>query len=85
MDEYAKELIDSYKHEEWESIENNDEAQKKSQEYASKNVTMEKQINIKISSDLMDALQEKALAAGKPLSLFVSSILQRYISGQLAE
>ncbi len=55
------------------------------QESAEHAFKKDKQINIRISSRVLDALQKRAFVEGIPYQTLVSSVLHKYGSGSLKE
>ena len=52
---------------------------------ADESLKKDKRINIRIASRDLEALQRLALREGVPYQTLISSILHKYVSGQLAE
>ncbi len=55
------------------------------QQAARNTLNKDKRINIRISSRDLGSLQRRANAYGMPYQTLISSILHRYVSGDLAE
>lgn len=84
-DEFENELLD---HED-EILANargpTDQEKKLLQEAARNTLNKDKRINIRISSRDLGSLQRRANRFGMPYQTLISSILHRYISGDLSE
>ena len=85
LDKYEKEILESYENDEWEPIE--DIEQKKSQhaQYARNTFLKNKRINIRISEKDFVGIKTKSMEEGIPYQTLISSILHKYISGNLVE
>ncbi len=53
--------------------------------YAKNTLKKDKRINIRISSRDLEVIQRKAIKEGLPYQSLVSSVLHKYVSGQLTE
>jgi predicted DNA binding CopG/RHH family protein len=53
--------------------------------YAKNTLKKDKRINIRISSRDLEGIQRKAIKEGLPYQSLVSSVLHKYVSGQLTE
>ena len=80
-----KELLESVERGEWESVPNFEIEAKRYQEYAKATFRKDKRINIRISEKDLTNLQKKALQEGLPYQTLISSILHKYVTGQLKE
>ena len=80
-----KELEMSLEKNEWVSIPNFNDIKKK-MEIAAKNTLLKDQrMNIRIAKRDLEELKTKALEQGLPYQTLVSSILHKYINGNLVE
>jgi len=80
-----EELEMSLKNNEWVSIPNFTEVKRK-MEIAAKNTLLKDQrMNIRIAKRDLEGLKTKALEQGLPYQTLVSSILHKYINGNLVE
>jgi predicted DNA binding CopG/RHH family protein len=79
-----KEILDSYENEEWESVMTN-KSRLKYKEAAQATFKKDKRVNIRISGKDLELLQEKALIEGIPYQTLMSSILHKYVYGNLVE
>jgi predicted DNA binding CopG/RHH family protein len=80
-----KELLDSVEREEWVTIPDVREEVKRYQEYAQATFRKDKRVNIRISEKDLVKLQRRALKEGLPYQTLISSILHKFITGQLEE
>jgi len=79
-----KELLESYENEEWESV-LDDKALLKYKTAAKATFQKDKRVNIRISSKDLELLQERALIEGIPYQTLMSSILHKYVYGNLID
>ena len=78
-----KELLRSVEDNEWESVPDLKKELKRYQVIAKNSLKKDKRINIRLASkDLMD-LQAKAMQEGLPYQTLISSVLHKYVTGQL--
>jgi len=80
-----QELLESVEAGEWKSVKNLKQEIKTSQEMARKTLKKNRRINIRMTEQDVRGLQAKALKEGLPYQTLVSSILHKYVSGQLIE
>jgi len=80
-----KELINSIEGGEWISISNLQKEIEKSKEIARATVIKDQRMNIRIAEKDIDTLKIKAIEAGIPYQTLVSSIIHKYLSGNLVE
>ena len=78
-----KELLRSVEDGEWETISEFESEQKRYQTIAKKSVKKNERINIRLATKDLMGIQKKALQAGLPYQTLISSILHRYVTGQL--
>lgn len=79
-----KKLLESYENEEWESI-LTDESLSKYKAAASSTFKKDKRVNIRISGKDLELIQERALIEGIPYQTLMSSVLHKYVYGNLTE
>ena len=85
LDKYEKELIEKEDAILSQAREPTD-AERKRLEFAAHNTLIkDKRINIRISSRDLGALQRKASQYGMPYQTLISSVLHRYITGDLGD
>lgn len=80
-----KELLESVEGGEWKSISGFKKEAKRYQEYAKATFRKDKRVNIRISEKDLVNIQKKALQEGLPYQTLMSSVLHKYITGQLGE
>jgi len=80
-----KDLLDSVEREEWVTIPDVREEVKRYKEYAQATFRKDKRVNIRISEKDLVKLQRRALKEGLPYQTLISSILHKFITGQLEE
>jgi len=78
-----KELLDSVEKGEWRSVANLKGESSRYEEYAKATFRKDKRINIRISEKDLLGLQQRALKEGLPYQTLISSILHKFVSGQL--
>ena len=79
------ELLASFEQAEWQSVINIKEQLGQYQAYARATFRKDKRVNIRISEkDLLD-LQRRAIREGLPYQTMISSILHKYVNGNLVE
>ncbi len=80
-----KELLDSVEQEEWVSIPDSRKEAKRYQEYARATFRKDKRVNIRISEKDLTKIQKRALQEGLPYQTLISSILHKFVTGQLKQ
>ena len=78
-----KDILDSVERGEWKTIPNFKKEAKRYQEYAKDTFRKYKRINIRLSKKDLVNIQRKALQEGLPYQTLISSILHKFITGQL--
>ncbi|AEF86811.1 CopG domain protein DNA-binding domain protein [Treponema primitia ZAS-2] len=85
LDDEEKDLAKSIANDEWQSIGNLDQMKRLLQEAARTTMTKDQRMNIRLTKKDLDGIKTRALAEGMPYQTLVSSIIHKYISGQLTE
>lgn len=85
LDLEEQELLQSLENDEWESVENLQDEIKLHQDIAKNTLRKDKRINIRLSSNDLEALKTNAVELGLPYQTLVSSILHQYASGRLIQ
>jgi predicted DNA binding CopG/RHH family protein len=80
-----KELLDSVEREEWVSIPDFRKEANRYQDYARATFRKDKRVNIRISEKDLAKIQKRALQEGLPYQTLISSILHKFVTGQLKE
>ena len=79
-----KDILESYENDEWESV-MSDEGLLKYKAAAKATFKKNKRVNIRISEKDLEMLQERALIEGIPYQTLMSSILHKYVYGNLVD
>ncbi|MDY6825211.1 MAG: antitoxin [Thermodesulfobacteriota bacterium] len=85
LNNYEKEILDSYENDEWESIKNLEQKKKEYAQIAKNTFLKNKRINIRISEKDFIDIKTKSLEEGVPYQTLISSIIHKYVSGKLIE
>ncbi len=85
VDKEEQDLLESVEKGEWRSVENVEEEIRAAKEYAKSTRVKDQRMNIRISKKDLNALKVKALEEGIPYQTLVSSVIHKYLSGQLVE
>lgn len=85
LDKEEKEILKAYERGEFKSIPNLKKEIARYREYAKYTLQKNKRINIRISQRDLIHLQRKAVEEGLPYQTLISSILHKYINGNLVE
>ena len=85
LDQEEQNLLQSLENNEWESVENLQDEIKVHQDIAKNTLKKDKRINIRLSSNDLEALKTNAVELGLPYQTLVSSILHQYASGRLIQ
>lgn len=68
---------------EWRSVPPTAQAARRYVAYASRTLRKNRRINVRLSEYDLEALQDKAIQEGMPYQTLVTSVLHKYVSGQL--
>ena len=85
LDIEEQELLKSLENNEWESMPNLEDEIKSHQQIAKNTLRKDKRINIRLSTNDLEALKTNAVEIGLPYQTLVSSILHQYASGRLIQ
>jgi predicted DNA binding CopG/RHH family protein len=80
-----KNILKSVENGEWESIPNFKQESRRYQEAARMNLRKDKRVNIRMTERDLVHFQKKALEEGLPYQTLISSILHKYINGNIKE
>jgi predicted DNA binding CopG/RHH family protein len=80
-----KEILDSFEKDEWVPVTNLTKRKKELMSYARNTLRKDKRLNIRISERDLLELQKKAVNEGLPYQTYVSSIIHKFINGNLVE
>lgn len=79
-----QEILDSYERAEWVSSEEKGDFQKY-RAAALRTIKKDKRVNIRISGNDLELLQQRAIIEGLPYQTLMSSVLHKYLNGRLIE
>ncbi len=85
LDDYERELLESYENNEWESVKDKEAEIKRYRQYAANSLKMDKKISIKITSKDLEDIQRKAISEGLNEEALIASIIHKYNTGKLIE
>jgi predicted DNA binding CopG/RHH family protein len=80
-----KEILDSFEKDEWVPVTNLTKRKKELIAYARNTLRKDKRLNIRISERDLLELQKRAVNEGLPYQTYVSSIIHKFINGNLVE
>lgn len=80
-----KEILDSFEKDEWVPVANLTKRKKELMAYARNTLRKDKRLNIRISERDLLELQKRAVNEGLPYQTYVSSIIHKFINGNLVE
>ncbi len=83
LDKNEKELRASFERGEWKSVGDLSRAQKYYQEAARGTLRKDKRINIRLSKKDLEGIQAKAARDGMPYQTLISSIIHKFVLGNL--
>jgi predicted DNA binding CopG/RHH family protein len=84
-DEDEKEIINSVTRGEWKSVRNLKNEIQRLKKFAHATVKKNKRVNIRLSSVDLEGIQSKALEEGIPYQTLMSSVLHKFVIGNLVE
>ena len=85
LDPEEKEIVDAYDSDKVKRVENAREELEKHRAIARATFKKDARINIRLASRDLRALQARALKEGIPYQTLVSSVLHKFVDGQLIE
>ena len=85
LDDYEKDILQSYERDEWIPVDNLEEKKEEYAQYAKVTYLKNKRINIRISEKDFIEIKSKSKEEGIPYQTLVSSIIHKYVTGQLVE
>ena len=80
-----KEILDSFEKDAWVPVTNLTKRKKELMAYARNTLRKDKRLNIRISERDLLELQKRAVNEGLPYQTYVSSIIHKFINGNLVE
>lgn len=81
LDAEEQSLLESYDRGEWKSVSNLTQEMKVAKEIAANTLRKDARITLRLSSDDLARLKEKAAYKGLPYQTFISSVLHEYAAG----
>lgn len=85
LDKEEQELLNSVEQGEWQTVKNLPKELSRYQQYAETSLRKDKRINIRLSSNDLEALQFIAVEEGIPYQTLISSVLHKFITGRFVE
>ncbi len=85
LDTQELDLLNSFEHDEWQSVPDCEQELKRHQLYAKATATRDQRLQIRLSSSDMSTLQKHALREGLSYRTLASSIIHKYLSGILID
>jgi predicted DNA binding CopG/RHH family protein len=79
-----REILDSYERGEWVSVLGKDEIERY-RASAKTTFKKDKRVNIRISGKDLELIQERALIEGLPYQTLMSSVLHKFVNGNLVD
>lgn len=80
-----KEILDSFEKDEWVPVTDLTKRKKDLMAYARNTLRKDKRLNIRISERDLLELQKRAVNEGLPYQTYVSSIIHKFINGNLVD
>jgi predicted DNA binding CopG/RHH family protein len=80
-----RELIESIEGEDWTEVENMESAIEEARKIAQATTVKSERMNIRMSERDIKALKARAMKEGLPYQSLVSSVLHKYVTGQLVD
>jgi predicted DNA binding CopG/RHH family protein len=85
LDQEELEIESAFEKGEYKSVQNLEKEIKRYQEIASTHGNKDKRVNLRMTTWDYEKAQEKALREGLPYQTLLSSVLHKYLSGQLID
>jgi predicted DNA binding CopG/RHH family protein len=85
LDEEEQELLNSVEQGEWKTVKDLPKELFRYQQYAETSLRKDKRINIRLSSNDLEALQFIAVEEGIPYQTLISSVLHKFVTGRFLE
>lgn len=80
-----KETVRSYERGEWKSVSNRKGEIGRYQSYAKDALQKSKRINIRLSPQDLEGMQQRAVEEGIPYQTLVASVIHKFVTGRLIE
>ena len=78
-----RDILESFERGEWQSVPDLEKRKEEVKEYARATLRKDKRVNIRISERDLKELQRQAVREGLPYQTFISSILHKFVNGNL--
>ena len=78
-----RDILESFERGEWQSVPDLEKRKEEVKEYAQATLRKDKRVNIRISERDLKELQRQAVREGLPYQTFISSILHKFVNGNL--
>ncbi len=85
LDKEERDILESFEREEWKSVPDLEKRKADIKTYAHATMRKNKRVNIRISERDLKELQRQAVHEGLPYQTFISSILHKFVNGNLSE
>ena len=85
LDKEERDILESFEKGEWKSVPNLEKRKDDIKKYARATMRKDKRVNIRISERDLKELQRQAVYEGLPYQTFISSILHKFVNGNLGE
>ena len=85
LDKNERELLSSFEKGEWKSVRNLSSVKKRFQEAARETLRKDRRINIRLSQKDLEGIQAKAAREGLPYQTLISSVIHKFVLGNLKE
>ena len=85
LDKEEKELLNSLENDEWKSVSSFESEKKKFQKVAKTTFNKTKRVNLRLTEYDFEKAHIKAYEEGLPYQTLLSSVIHKYLSGQLKE
>ena len=83
LDKEEQEMLDSFERGEWTTVKNLEEEKAFAKEAASNYLKKDARVNIRISSNDLEQIKQKAAYEGLPYQTLIASLLHKYAAGHL--
>ena len=80
-----KDILKSFENNEWQPVDNLSDRRKEIQASARTTLKKNKRVNIRMSERDLSEIKRKAYQEGLPYQTLISSVLHKYINGNLVE
>ncbi len=80
-----RDILESFENGEWKSVPNIEKRKEDLKQYSRATLRKDKRVNIRISERDLKELQRQAVHEGLPYQTFISSILHKFVNGNLLE